>query len=84
MSYSASISFESDGSVKETVPENLTDSSVEQLNKAKDLVYDLVVSGVLGFGKHVATISGHANNEHKITPGWSNDCVNISVSLVSE
>lgn len=54
----------------------------EQIEEAVKAATWLVSSGALGSDHVHATLTGHANPEHKPVPGWSNDSVTISVSYL--
>lgn len=59
--------------------------SQEQFTAAKAAVVELARSGCVGTDvRFVGALNGHENEDHKPLPGWTNDCVYISLSQARE
>jgi len=58
-------------------PPATTDEVKDHLVAAGKVAVDLL--GVVGDGPYVIVANGHANPDHKPTPGWSNDTISVSV-----
>jgi hypothetical protein len=84
MSWSASGTV-TNGEIEFTNPApELEEAGVEQFERAKTSVRDIIFSGVVGdpAGKYTFSISGHANPEHKPASGWANDALTVMVNQV--
>ena len=66
--------------IDDATPVGLSEATVESVAAAKAAVLGLVDSGVLGSGEVYVSVSGHANPEHKPTPGWANDFVSLTIT----
>lgn len=56
----------------------------EQIEAAIRAVSQLLLEGGFANAKEInVSISGHANPEHKTASGWSNEAINISLSIKS-
>lgn len=67
-------------------PDSTAPEQVEQVNAAKAAATELVKSGVVVNDPSqdvTISISGHANPGHKVTPGYGNDLVTVSISQVA-
>lgn len=53
----------------------------QQVAAAKEAVTALVLSGAIGGESFHGYMSGHANTDHVVTPGWSNDCITVSITM---
>ena len=63
------------------------DEMLEQVFEAKQAVIMIVNSGVLGReddARYSAYLSGHGNVDHKLTPGWANDEIRITVQRANQ
>lgn len=54
----------------------------EQIDAAIDAALRILVQGGFDNAEEIAiTMSGHANPEHKPVEGWSNETINVSVTI---
>lgn len=65
---------------------SLSEDALQQFTTAVLVVAGIIDDGLVGnsTGQFQVSISGHANKDHKPTPGWANDMITISVSQVGE
>lgn len=63
-------------------PDQMSTEMAEQFAAAKEAVKDLIESGAVGDTEktYSLSLSGHANEGHEPAEGWTNDCINISLS----
>lgn len=83
MSWGVSLSVENGKIEVVGLPSNVeVEHHKDQFTVAKRVVRSLVKSGTFGDpeGAYDVVISAHGNPDHKPTPGWSNDFINISLS----
>lgn len=84
MSWTASGTATADGAMSLTFspPYDEADTPVvEQIEIASAVAKQIVASGAVGGADKEFRIglNGHANADHEPAPGWSNDCVTVSV-----
>lgn len=80
-SFSDVTSSEVSGSSARCTPKNdATKNSPEQFAAALKAAAVLIESGSLGVGHFNLHLSGHENDGHVPLPGWSPDCISISLA----
>jgi hypothetical protein len=56
----------------------------EQLVAAREAAREILASGAIGIPDYVqATLSGHANDNHRSSAGWANDVVTVTISCAT-
>jgi hypothetical protein len=58
---------------------NPAEHTKESIDAAVAAACALAAAGVLGSATVTATISGHANPDHKPLAGWANDCITVGL-----
>lgn len=65
---------------------NLSTEALQQFTTSVLVAAGIIDDGLVGnsTGHFQVSISGHANEGHKPTPGWANDMITIRVSQIGE
>lgn len=73
-----------DAAEPDTFGGGLKHEVAEQLVAAREAAKALLASGAIGDPTHVAaTLAGHANDDHQITEGYTNDHIDVSIYHVT-
>lgn len=86
VSYSSRATFDANSPASESPTGAATAPELaDQVGAAREAATAVIASGAVGdpAGDYMVFLNGHANPEHRPTPGWANDCVGVNVTQKS-